>query len=205
MRHFCRFAASEVPLSVRHVKVAEHCRKILKQAKEKGIGVDQMGLDAQDQAVLKGTMELGVLVERGLFAQAMQSSGQKLSGAQRRECLRNYLAMKGVEETLIPHVETHREAINSGDGPVSALQILMGHEKFHAKDLQAKAGKTAVFSHLERMDPQQVSRMITHGGAELSAMGRQVMMACCQMDVVPQNEPKPVAEPQAPQAGGPIL
>ena len=196
LRHFCRFAASEVPLSMRHVKVAEHCRKIIKQMRQQGYGLEDLGLDAQDQAVLHGTVEMGVLVERGLLAEQVLTSGRELPYREYRECLRNYLAMKGVEETLIPHVENYEKEISIGDGPVSAVQILMGHPGFHANDLRDKAGKTVSMVRLERMSPRQVAGMIQRGDSELGAMGRQVMLASCRMDLE--------AAPKAPQKGGPV-
>lgn len=201
LRHFCRFAASEVPLSVRHIQVAEQCRKILRQTQQMGLSMEELGLDLQEQMVVRGTMEMGALVERGLMAQAALTSGQRLSGKQYRECLRSYLAMKGMEETLIPHVQAYQKEISTGDGPVSALQILMANKGFRANDLRMKAGRTEPMDRLVRMDPLRVGQMIKQGGGEIAAMGRKVMIASCQMT----DAPEPVREPKAPQKGGPVL
>lgn len=198
--HFCRFAASEVPLSIRHVQAAELCRRILQEAKDYGIAQEELGLDSQGWSIVRGTMEMGKLVEQGLLAQAALTSGQRLSRPQHRACLRDYLAMKGMEETLIPHVQMYEKEISAGEGPASALQILMSHQGFHADDLRAKAGKTSAMVRLERMDPRQVAEMIRQGSGELGAMGRQVMIASCQMD-----GPEPAREPKEPQKSGPVL
>ena len=187
LRHFCRFAASEVPLSIRHVQVAEHCRRILQQTREQGMSFEDLGLDPQDQTVIQGTIEMGKLVEQGLQAQAALTSGQELSHSQYRVCLQSYLAMKAMEETLIPHVQTYQKEISSGDGPVSALQILMAHRGFRAEDLRVKAGKTAAMTRLERMKPMRVGQMIKQGSGELAEMGRQVMIGSCQMEDAPQT------------------
>ena len=56
LRHFCRFAASEVPLSVRHIQVAEQCRKILRQTQQMGLSMEELGLDLQEQMVVRGIM-----------------------------------------------------------------------------------------------------------------------------------------------------
>jgi hypothetical protein len=202
LRHFCRFAASEVPLSVRHVQVAEHCRKIIRQLREQGCGLDDLGLDPQEQIVLRGTIEMGTLVEHGLRAERMLTSGGELSVREYRECLRNYLAMKGVEETLIPHVQNYEKEIRRGDGPASALQVLMGHPGFRAHELREKVGRTISMARLEKMDRQQVAQMIRQGDSELGAMGQQVMLASCQMH--PAAAPEAAPAPKAPKKGGPV-
>lgn len=202
LRHFCRFAASEVPLSVRHVQVAEHCRKIIRQLREQGCGLDDLGLDPQEQIVLRGTIEMGTLVEHGLRAERMLTSGGELSVREYRECLRNYLAMKGVEETLIPHVQNYEKEIRTGDGPVSALQVLMAHQGFRANDLRAKAGRTDSMARLGKMGRDQVARMIRRGDSELGTMGRQVMIASCQMDL--PAAPVVSEGPKAPRKNGPV-
>ena len=198
LRHFCRFAASEVPLSVRHVQVAEKCQKILRGVREHGLSMDDLGLDAQDQMAVHGSIEMGKLVARGLTAQAMLTSGQRFPRNQNRKYLQDYLAMKGIEETLIPHVENYQKEISTGDGPVSAVQVLMGNHGFRADDLRAKVGRTSAVARLERMDHLRVGRMILRGDEEIANLGRQVMIASYQMGV-----PEPVREPQAPQKGGP--
>ena len=201
LRQFCRFAASEVPLSARHVQVAEHCRRFVKQAKEMGMSLEDLGLDPQERMVVWGTIEMGALVKRGLAARAVLTSERQLPGREYRECLRNYLAMKGMEETLVPHVQTFQKEISAGDGPVSALQILMANPGFRANDLRTKAGRTNAVARLERMDPLKVARMICNGSDEIAAMGRQVMIDCCQMGEVRE----PVHEPRMPRKGGPVL
>lgn len=203
LRHFCRFAASEVPLSVRHIQVAEFCRKILEEKEGQGLSMDDLGLNQEEQMVVRGTIEMGVLIERGLLARESLISGRRLSPGQYRECLQNYLAMKGIEETLIPHVQGHQEEINAGDGPASALQILMANRGFRADDLRMKAGKTEVMTRLSRMDRQKVARMIRQNGSEIATMGQQVMLASCQMSDMAENKPEPVREAQQPQMGGP--
>ena len=203
LRHFCRFAASEVPLSIRHVKVAEHCRRIMQQAREQGIGLEEMELDPQEQSVVRGTVEMGALVERGLRAQAILASGKQIPAKQYWECLRDFLAMKGVEEALAPHVKGHQEAISTGDGPASAIQILMAHRGFGADELRKKVGRTKTLARMERMEPGKVTRMIRRNSGELSVMGRQVMVDSYQMsDVRRQGEPSPRTT-GAPQKGGP--
>ena len=199
LRQFCRFAASEVPLSVRHVQVAEHCRRIMRQVKEIGMSMKDLGLDPQEQMVVLGTMEMGALVKRGLVARKALTSGKRLPGKQYRECLRNYLAMKGMEETLIPHVENFQKEISKGEGPISALQVLMANPGFRADDLREKVGKTSAMASLERIDPQQVSWMIRSGSEETAALGRQVMSAICEMGDVSGK----TRVPKAPQKGGP--
>ena len=201
LRHFCRFASSEAPLSIRHVQVAEQCRRMLQEAKQRGWGPEELGLDPQDQMVIRGTLEIGALVNRGLMAQAILTSGKMLLEKQYKECLRSYLAMKGVEEALIPHVERYQEEIKAGDGPVSAMQIVMANKGFHADDLRAKAGRTSAMARLERMEPWKVGQMIKRGDKEIAELGRQAMSASCQMG----DAPEPVRAPQrAPQKGGPV-
>jgi hypothetical protein len=201
LRHFCRFASSEAPLSIRHVQVAEQCRRMLQEAKQRGWGPEELGLDPQDQMVIRGTLEIGALVNRGLMAQAILTSGKMLLEKQYKECLRSYLAMKGVEEALIPHVERYQEEIKAGDGPVSAVQIVMANKGFHADDLRAKAGRTSAMARLERMEPWKVGQMIKRGDKEIAELGRQAMSASCQMG----DAPEPVRAPQrAPQKGGPV-
>jgi hypothetical protein len=203
LRHFSRFAASEVPLSVRHVQVAKHCQKILREAADRGLGADELGLNPQEMAAIEGTIEMGKLVQRGLLAQAKLTSGEQLFGKEYRACLRNFLAMKGIEEALVPHVQAHEAEIGSGDGPVSAMQILMAHQGFRADDLRDKTERTSTLNQLERMNRQQVARMIRQGGGELAALGQQVMVAYYQMNRVPQAGPQHIPQPKAPQVGGP--
>jgi hypothetical protein len=203
MRHLCRFAASEVPLSVRHVQVAAQCSKIKEQMAEQGLSLDDLGLNPEERAAVEGTIEMGVLVEKGLLAQAALSTGQRLPKKQYQECLKDFLAMKGIEEALVPHINAHQEEISTGDGPVSALQIVMGHAGFRAADLAEKAGRTGPMARLKVMNLQQVARMVRQGGSELAAMGQQVIVACCQMGSAVQAEAQPTHEPKAPQVGGP--
>ena len=109
--------------------------------------------------------------------------------------------MKGVEEALIPHVERYQEEIKAGDGPVSAVQIVMANKGFHADNLRAKAGRTSAMARLERMEPWKVGQMIKRGDKEIAELGRQAMSASCQMG----DAPEPVRAPQrAPQKGGPV-
>jgi hypothetical protein len=201
LRHFCRFAASVVPLSTRHVQVAAECQKILRTAKEEdGLTLEDLGLNPEEQMNVMGTIEMGKLVARGLVAQATLTTGHRLPRSQYRECLKDYMAMKGLEETLIPHVEAHQKEISTGDGPVSAMQVLMANPGFHASDLRAKAGRTNIVAQLEQMDPHRVARMIRQGSDTLAEMGRRVMVASCQMG----SSPEPVRKPAAPQKGGPV-
>ena len=150
--------------------------------------------------IVKGTIEMGKLVERGLVARATLTTGHRLPRSQYRECLKDYLAMKGVEESLIPHVQTYQKEISVGEGPVSAMQVLMANPGFHANDLRAKAGRTTIVTQLEGMDPHRVAGMIRQGSEVIADMGRRVMVASCQMGAVPE----PVREPAAPQKGGPV-
>ena len=203
LRHFCRFAASEVPLSVRHVQVAKHCQKILREAAERDLGADELGLNPQEMEAVKGTIEMGKLVQRGLLAQEKLTSGHQFFGKEYRACLRNFLAMKGIEEALVPHVQAHEAEIGAGDGPISAMQILMAHQGFRADDLRDKTERTSTLNQLERMNRQQVARMIRQGGGELAALGQQVMVAYYQMNCVPQAGPQHIPQPKAPQVGGP--
>ena len=76
----------------------------------------------------------------------------------------------------------------------------MANPGFRANDLRAKAGRTNIVAHLERMDPHRVARMIRQGSGEIAEMGRRVMVASCQMGA----SPEPAREPQAPQKGGPV-
>ena len=190
LRHFCRFAASEVPLSFRHIQVGEHCRRIMEKVKEKGFHLEDLGLDPQEQMAVQGTIEMGKLVERGMIAQAVLVSGRELLPQHRQKYLQDFLAMKGMEEALIPHVQTHEKEINTGDGPVSALQILMANRGFRADDLRAKAGKTKVMAKLNRMDPKRIDQMVRENGEDVASMGRQVMVASCQMVEEPEKKIK---------------
>lgn len=205
LRQFCRFAASEVPLSMGHMKVAEHCRRILQQVNTQGLGLDKLGLDPQEQSVVLGTIELGTLVERGLRAQMMLGSGRKLSVQQYQGCLRDFLAMRGVEEVLSLHVGAHREVIRSGEGPVSGVQILMAHKGFRADDLREKAGRTHSMARLESMGRETVAKMIRQKSRALSAMGRQVMIDSYQMGDVRRSEAPHSPSAEAQKKGGPRI
>lgn len=190
LRHFCRFAASEVPLSFRHIQVAEHCQRIVEKAKAQGHNLKALGLNSQERMAVQGTIEMGTLVERGMIAQAVLVSGREIPPQQRQKYLQDFLAMKGMEETLIPHVQAHEKEISTGDGPVSALQILMANRGFRADDLRAKAGKTKVMAKLKRLDSKHVARMVKENGEEVASMGRQVMLASCQMVEEPEKKIK---------------
>ena len=109
--------------------------------------------------------------------------------------------MKGLEETLIPHIQTHQEEINKGEGPISGLQVLMGNPGFRADDLRAKAGRTNIVARLEQTDPLHVGRMIWQGSSEIADMGCRLMATVFQMGTAPE----PVREPQTPQMNGPML
>jgi hypothetical protein len=96
-------------------------------------------------------------------------------------------------------VQTHQEAISKGEGPISALQIVMGNPGFRADDLRAKAGRTNIVARLERVDPFRMGQLIRQDSGEIADIGCRLMAAVCQMGTAPE----PVREPQAPQKGGP--
>lgn len=177
LRQFAQYAASEVPLSVKHVETGRLCRTFLAMAREEGLTPSDMGLSPTEYAAVLGTIQLGLVVKRGLEASDALLSADGLSPEKKFLALRDYLSMKAVEQTLLPHAAAHREAIAAGETPISPIQILMGNPGFSARDIHRSVAGSGAMAELFSAPPDRLAFLL-HSRTDMAELARRAMTAC---------------------------
>lgn len=178
LRNFCRFIASEVPLSAKHVEAARLCTNILKRAAQQNITPAQMGLSQEEWIAVQGSIQLGNIVKRGLEAKEVLSDPEREMAPDRELHLRNYLTMKALEQALMPHVQKFGEDVAKGQAPLSSVQILLGSPGFSARDMWSMVNRTDAMRKFRTMDRQKVEELVSRENREMDDLGRQAMTAC---------------------------
>lgn len=189
LRNFSRFVAGEAPLSNKHAEAGRLCANIMRRAAKQGITREEMGLNPEEWTAVQGTVQLGEIVKKGLEAKAALSN-PAYSGINRAEHLRNYLVFRGVEQMMAPHAEKYGSDIQLGENLCSPAQILLGSPGFSAGDVSRMVGKSAAMSRLMSMTPAKVQELVSHGSAELDALGAKAMTACYDNGMQKAKEPK---------------
>lgn len=189
LRNFCRFAASESPLSNKHAEVGRLCASIMRRAAKEGITWDEMGLNPEEWTAVQGTVQLGEIVKKGLEAKAALSN-PAYSGINRSEHLRNYLVFRGVEQMVAPHAEKYGADIQIGESHYSSAQILLGSPGFSARNLNRMVGESPALYRFETMKLQKVQELVSRGSAELDALGAQAMAVCYDNGMQSAKEPQ---------------
>ena len=177
LRNFTHYVAGEAPLSHKHVEVARLCNNIIKRAAKEGISSREMGLTGEEVTALKGTIQLGIIVRKGLLAKQALSD-PAYHAPERAVHLRDYLVFKGLEQVLLPHAEKHREAIEAGESALSSVQFLLGTPGFSASDLNKMVSIAPALHRFAAMEQSKVAELVGHGSAELDGLGAQAIVAC---------------------------
>lgn len=177
LRQFAQYAAGEVPLSVKHAETGRLCRTFLAMAREERLTPADMGLSPAEYAAVLGTIQLGLVVKRGLAASDALLSASGLSSEKKFLALRDYLSMKAVEQTLLPHAAAHREAIAAGETPISPIQILMGNPGFSARDIHRSVADSGAMAELFSAPPDRLAFLL-HSRTDMAELARRAMAAC---------------------------
>lgn len=177
LRQFAQYAASEVPLSVKHVETGRLCRTFLAMAREERLAPVDLGLSPAEYAAVLGTIQLGLVVKQGLEASDTLLSGGGQALEKKFLALRNYLSMKAVEQVLLSHAAAHQQAIAAGDVPISPIQILMGNPGFSARDIHRAVAGSGAMEELFSAPPDRLASLLC-SRAELSELARRAMAAC---------------------------
>lgn len=195
LRQFMRYAASEVPLSVKHAEVGRQCRTLMKMAEEAHLSGKDMGLSRQEYMAVMGTIELGKVVKRGLEAE-QELIGGKIPDQQRKAiAMRDYLSMKALEQALVPHVAAHQDDIETGEGPLSSIQLLMGNPGFSARDIHRMVSWSEAMAEFLATPAEKLPLLLRQEG-KMALLGQRAMAACYDSDL---RRGRPVRE--QPHAG----
>lgn len=177
LRQFAQYAAGEVPLSVKHAETGRLCRTFLAMAREERLTPADMGLSPAEYAAVLGTIQLGLVVKRGLAASDALLSAGGLSSEKKFLALRDYLSMKAVEQALLPHAAAHQEAIAAGETPISPIQILMGNPGFSARDIHRAVAGSGAMAELFSTSPDRLTFLL-RSRADMSELACRAMAAC---------------------------
>lgn len=177
LRQFAQYAAGEVPLSVKHAETGRLCRTLLAMAREEGFSPADMGLSPTEYTAVLGTIQLGLVVKRGLEASDALLSAGGLSSEKKFFALRDYLSMKAVEQALLPHAAAHQEAIAAGETPISPIQILMGNPGFSARDIHRAVAGSDAMAELFSASPDRLAFLL-HSRTDMSELACRAMAAC---------------------------
>ena len=108
----------------------------------------ELGLSQQEYMAVQGTIELGKAVRQGLEAKSELTGEKQMTSRQKFVALRDYLSMKALEQALAPHVAAHQDMIETGDGPLSSIQLLMGNAGFSARDIHRMVSRSEAMAEL---------------------------------------------------------
>ena len=181
LRQFVRYAASEVPLSMKHAEVGRQCRIFMKMAEDAQLSWKELGLSQQEYMAVQGTIELGKVVRQGLEAKSELIGEKQLTSRQKFVALRDYLSMKALEQALAPHVAAHQDMIETGDGPLSSIQLLMGNTGFSARDIHRMVSRSEAMAELLATPSGRLSALMKEEG-KMAVLGRRAMAACYDSD-----------------------
>lgn len=181
LRQFVRYAASEVPLSIKHAEVGRQCRTLIKMAEKARLSWKELGLSSQEYMAVQGTVELGKVVRQGLEAKNELTGEKQLTLQQKVLAMRNYLSMKALEQALAPHVAAHQDMIETGDGPLSAIQLLMGNDGFSARDIHRMVSRSEAMAELLATPSGKLPALMRQEG-KMAVLGRRAMAACYDSD-----------------------
>ncbi len=190
LRNFIHYVASVAPLSNRHIEVARLCNNIIKRAAKEGISRREMGLTSEEATALKGSVQLGIVVRKGLLAKQILAD-PNYNAPERSMYLRDYLIFKGIEQVLLPHAEKHSEAIAAGESPLSSVQFLLGSPGFSASELSKTVAAAPALHRFAAMEQGKVAELVSRNSAEMDALGVQVITACYDGTLQKEKEPSP--------------
>ena len=190
LRSFIHYVASEAQLSNKHVEAARLCNNIIKRATKEGISRREMGLTSEEATALKGSVQLGIVVRKGLLAKQMLAD-PTYNAPERSMYLRDYLIFKGIEQVLLPHAEKHSEAIAAGESPLSSVQFLLGSPGFSASELSKMVTTAPALHRFAAMEQGKVAELVSRNSAEMDALGVQVITACYDGTLQKEKEPSP--------------
>ena len=190
LRSFIHYVASEAQLSNKHVEAARLCNNIIKRATKEGISRREMGLTSEEATALKGSVQLGIVVRKGLLAKQMLAD-PNYNAPERAVYLRDYLIFKGIEQVLMPHAEKHSEAIAAGESPLSSVQFLLGSPGFSASELSKMVTAAPALHRFAAMEQGKVAELVSRNSAEIDALGVQVIAACYDGTLQKEKEPSP--------------
>ena len=190
LRSFIHYVASEAQLSNKHVEAARLCNNIIKRATKEGISRREMGLTSEEATALKGSVQLGIVVRKGLLAKQMLAD-PNYNAPERSMYLRDYLIFKGIEQVLLPHAEKHSEAIAAGESPLSSVQFLLGSPGFSASELSKMVTTAPALHRFAAMEQGKVAELVSRNSAEMDALGVQVITACYDGTLQKEKEPSP--------------
>ena len=182
LRQFARYAASEIPLSLKHAEVGRQCRTFMKMAEEAHLSCKDMGLSQQEYMAVMGTIELGKVVKRGLEAERELTGGKILDPQRKAIAMRDYLSMKALEQALAPHVAAHQDAIETGEGPLSSIQLLMGDPGFSARNIHRMVSWSEAMAEFLARPADKLPALLRQEG-KMALLGQRAMAACYDSDL----------------------
>lgn len=178
LKNFARYAASEVPLSEKHVEVSRLCSNILKRATQQNITPAQMGLTLEERTAIQGTIHMGDIVKAGLKGKEVLLDPASKFLPERELHMRNFLTLKALEQALLPHIKGHNADILKGEGPLSFIQVLLGSPGFSAKEMHAMVGKTDAMQTFLSKKHDKVIELLDHDNREMDELGRLAITSC---------------------------
>ena len=141
----------------------------------------ELGLSQQEYMAVQGTIELGEAVRQGLEAKSELTGEKQMTSRQKFVALRDYLSMKALEQALAPHVAAHQDMIETGDGPLSSIQLLMGNAGFSARDIHRMVSRSEAMAELLATPSGRLSTLMKEEG-KMAVLGRRAMAACYDSD-----------------------
>ena len=100
----------------------------------------------------------------GLEAKSELTGEKQMTSRQKFVALRDYLSMKALEQALAPHVAAHQDMIETGDGPLSSIQLLMGNAGFSARDIHRMVSRSEAMAELLATPSGRLSTLMKEEG-----------------------------------------
>ena len=129
-----------------------------------------------------GTIELGKVVKRGLEAERELTGGKILDPQRKAIAMRDYLSMKALEQALAPHVAAHQDAIETGEGPLSSIQLLMGDPGFSARNIHRMVSWSEAMAEFLARPADKLPALLRQEG-KMALLGQRAMAACYDSDL----------------------
>ena len=157
-------------------------RNFMKMAEEAHLSCKDMGLSQQEYMAVIGTIELGKVVRRGLEAGQELTGGNILEPRRKAIAMRDYLSMKALEQALAPHVAAHQAAIETGEGPLSSIQLLLGNPGFSARDIHRMVFWSEAMAEFLATPAEKLPALLRQEG-KMALLGQRAMTACYNSDL----------------------